>query len=141
MVTADDDAAVPAFGAHRVLRRHPVRAARAAADELGEVDIWPRSTYSHSRPSSSGLALNGGQCSGWLPERASTRQLRAARLPRPPVEHRHQRRCLPVADPAEQGAVARYRHPLGDHLVGGDGHRQPRPDRLALYGWLVRLTG
>ncbi len=37
--------------------------------------------------------------------------------------------------------MARYRHPLGDHLVGGDGHRQPRPDRLALYRLaLYRLT-
>ena len=25
--------------------------------------IWPRSTYSHRRPSSRGLAVNGGQCS------------------------------------------------------------------------------
>ena len=36
--TADDDAAVTAPGAHRVLRRHPVRAARAAADDRREVD-------------------------------------------------------------------------------------------------------
>ena len=35
--------------------------------------ISPRSTYSHSRPSSSGLAVNGGHRMGSLPTMASTR--------------------------------------------------------------------
>ncbi len=35
--------------------------------------IWPRSTYSQSRPSSSGLAVNGGHRMGSLPTMARTR--------------------------------------------------------------------
>src|SRR3984957_5100395 len=53
--------------------------------------------------------------------------------PAPPaVAHGEQRRHLPVTHPAEQRAVTRHGHALGDDPVAGDRHRRTWPDLLAL---------
>jgi hypothetical protein len=46
------------------------------------------------------------------------------------VADRQQHHRLPVADPAEQRAVARDRHALGDHLVDGGGNLVDRADLI-----------
>jgi len=46
------------------------------------------------------------------------------------VVDREQHHRLPVADPAEQRAIARDRHALGDHLVDGGRDRVDRADFL-----------
>ncbi len=76
--------------------------------------------------------MNAGQRNGSLPTSGSTRICGppGSGLPGCPWQTESSDHRLPVADPAEQRAVARDRHALGDHPVDGGGHRVDRADFL-----------